>query len=149
MDIYPQGLFGVLMSLRRYRLPVIIAENGICTADDELRWKYIRRHLQAVRRAMEQGVPMEGYLYWSLLDNFEWDKGFTPRFGLIDVDYTTFRRTVRESARKTERVCETGSWNDREADGEAYNSSGSILSLFHHARVGGAMGKAGRVLFPR
>lgn len=107
-DIYPEGLFSVLMRLKKYRLPVIIAENGMCTADDELRWEYIRQHLQVVRRAMEQGVPVEGYLYWSLLDNFEWDKGFTPRFGLIDVDYTTFQRTVRESARKYGRVCETG-----------------------------------------
>ena len=57
---------------------------------------------------MEAGVNVTGYLYWSLMDNFEWDKGFGPRFGLIDIDYTTHKRTIRESARKFAQVCKTG-----------------------------------------
>jgi len=107
-DIYPQGLCDLLISLKRYKLPVFILENGICTDDDEQRWNYIRDHLQAVHRAMEAGCPVIGYLYWSLLDNFEWDKGFRPRFGLIDVDYTTCARSVRPSARRFAEVCKTG-----------------------------------------
>ena len=107
-DIYPQGLSDVLLKLKKYKLPVIITENGICTMDDNLRWEYISAHLKSVHLAMENGVDIKGYLYWSLLDNFEWDKGFGPRFGLIDVDYATSRRTVRDSAKKFAEVCKTG-----------------------------------------
>lgn len=107
-DIYPEGLCQVLVKLKRYGLPVMITENGICTADDAQRWKFIAAHLHQVALAMDQGVNVTGYLYWSLLDNFEWDKGFGPRFGLVEVDYRTFQRTVRPSAVQFSRVCETG-----------------------------------------
>lgn len=107
-DIYPEGLYQVLLKLKKYKLPVIITENGICTPDDNLRWEFIRDHLKNIHQAIQEGMPVTGYLYWSLLDNFEWDKGFAPRFGLIDVDYNTQKRMVRESARKFGRVCETG-----------------------------------------
>ncbi len=107
-DIYPEGLRDLLLELKKFGLPVIITENGICTPEDPLRWEYLRSHLKSIHRAMEEGVPVKGYLYWSLLDNFEWDKGFGPRFGLIDVDYGTQQRTVRESARKFSSVCKTG-----------------------------------------
>lgn len=107
-DIYPKGLYEVLMGLKKYNLPVMITENGICTANDALRWKYIYEHLKNMHRAMKKGVKVIGYLYWSLLDNFEWDKGFTPRFGLIDVNYSTYKRTVRKSAKKFAQVCKTG-----------------------------------------
>jgi len=107
-DIYPQGLYHLLLGLREFRRPIMITENGICTSDDNLRWNYIRDHLSSVHRAMKKGVNVLGYLYWSLLDNFEWDKGFAPRFGLIDVNYKTFKRTVRNSAKKFAVVCQTG-----------------------------------------
>jgi len=107
-DIYPQGLAQVLLNLKKYHLPVIIAENGICTADDHERWEFIQSHLGQVHLAMEQGVNVTGYLYWSLMDNFEWAYGFTPRFGLINIDYKTQQRTVRESAEKFAQVCKTG-----------------------------------------
>ena len=107
-DIYPEGLCEVLIKLKRYGLPVMVTENGICTADDGQRWEFLSQHLENIHRAMEQGVSVSGYLYWSLLDNFEWDKGFAPRFGLIDVDYQTYERRVRSSARKFARVCQTG-----------------------------------------
>lgn len=108
-DIYPQGLYQVLTELKTYGVPVIISENGICTADDEQRWRFIKSHLQSVHRAIETGVPVAGYLYWSLLDNFEWAEGFKPRFGLIEIDYKTQARTVRESAKRYAEVCRTGS----------------------------------------
>ncbi|MBF0569751.1 MAG: glycoside hydrolase family 1 protein [Candidatus Omnitrophica bacterium] len=107
-DIYPEGLGQVLVKLKRYDLPVMITENGICTSDDDLRWEFLSAHLRSIRLAMDQGVKVTGYLYWSLLDNFEWDKGFGPRFGLIDVDYKTYQRTVRPSAVKFAEVCKTG-----------------------------------------
>jgi beta-glucosidase len=107
-DIYPQGLYDLLIKLKKYDLPLFILENGIATEDDSQRWGYIEGHLQSVARAMEEGVRMLGYIHWSLLDNFEWDKGFGPRFGLVHVDYGTFQRTIKESARKFAEVCRTG-----------------------------------------
>lgn len=107
-DIYPEGLYDMLLELKKYALPIMITENGICTPDDNLRWEYVREHLKNIHRAMEEGVGVKGYFYWSLMDNFEWDKGFGPRFGLIDIDYHTYQRTVRESAKKYAQVCKTG-----------------------------------------
>lgn len=107
-DIYPKGLYDVLMSLKKYNLPVMITENGICTKDDGQRWKYIYDHLKFIHKAMADGVKVTGYLYWSLMDNFEWDKGFTPRFGLVDINYKTYKRSVRKSAKKFAEVCESG-----------------------------------------
>ena len=107
-DIYPQGLHNLLLRLKKYNLPVFILENGICTEDDNQRWDYILQHLKNIHRAMDEGVGILGYIYWSLIDNFEWDQGFAPRFGLIDVDYRNYKRTIRESARKFAEVCKTG-----------------------------------------
>lgn len=103
-EIYPQGLFDLLGDLKKYKLPVFVLENGICTENDNLRWDYIREHLKQIRKAMDKGVEVTGYLYWSLMDNFEWDKGFVPRFGLCEVDYSDFRRSPRESAKKFAKV---------------------------------------------
>ena len=107
-DIYPEGLLQVLLKLKRYDVPVMITENGICTLDDNLRWEFLSDHLKSIHLAIEQGVPLIGYLHWSLLDNFEWDKGFKPRFGLIEVDYKTHQRTVKDSAKKLAEICRTG-----------------------------------------
>ena len=101
-------MYDLLIKLKKYKLPVMITENGICTLDDTQRWEYIVEHLKSIHRAMEKGASVTGYLYWALLDNFEWDKGFGPRFGLIDMDYKTQQRTVRESAVKFSEVCKTG-----------------------------------------
>ncbi len=107
-DIYPEGICQVLVKLKQYGLPVMVTENGICTTNDAQRWEFIAAHLRQIALAMGQGVNVTGYLHWSLLDNFEWDKGFGPRFGLIDVDYRTFQRTPRPSAVKFADVCKTG-----------------------------------------
>ncbi|OQA57787.1 MAG: Beta-glucosidase A [Candidatus Omnitrophica bacterium ADurb.Bin277] len=107
-DIYPEGLYDILYRLAKYRLPVLIAENGICTNDDRERWEFLREHLKSVHRAMEDGLEVIGYLHWSLMDNFEWDKGFAPRFGLVEIDYGTQTRKIRESAKRYAEVCETG-----------------------------------------
>ncbi|MCX7927347.1 MAG: glycoside hydrolase family 1 protein [Candidatus Omnitrophica bacterium] len=107
-EIYPQGLLNILLSLKRYNLPIIILENGICTLDDRQRWRYIYNHLKQVSEAIKRAVPVKGYLYWSLIDNFEWDYGFEPRFGLCAVDYSSYQRTIRESAYAYARICKTG-----------------------------------------
>ena len=111
-DIFPEGLYELLARLKVYRLPVFILENGICTGDDALRWEFIRGHLKCLAQAMEQGVKVLGYIYWSLLDNFEWDKGFAPRFGLIEVDYGNYQRKARKSAVRFSRVCANGILED-------------------------------------
>lgn len=107
-DIYPHGLSEILLSLRKYALPVLILENGIATVDDRERAGFIKSHLEAAAGAIKAGVDLKGYFYWSLLDNFEWDKGFAPRFGLVEVDYATQERRARESASWFSRVCRTG-----------------------------------------
>ena len=107
-DIYPEGLYNLLLGFKRYALPLLILENGVSTDDDFLRWDFILQHLKSIHSAMGQGVRVLGYVYWSLLDNFEWDKGFGPRFGLVEVDYSNYKRTPRESARKFAGVCRTG-----------------------------------------
>jgi len=108
-EIYPPGIREIMLRIKKYGLPVIITENGVCTDDDNLRWFYIREHLKELAGAIQNGVNLRGYFYWSLLDNFEWHEGFTPRFGLIEVDYKDFRRHIRESARKFAEVCGTNS----------------------------------------
>ncbi len=107
-DIYPDGLYQLLLKLKKYNLPVIITENGVCTGDDKARWDFIAEHLKSVYRAIQEGVKITGYLYWSLTDNFEWDKGFSPRFGLMNIDYKTYARGIRDSAKKFSDVCKTG-----------------------------------------
>ena len=107
-DIYPQGLYKLLISLKKYNLEILITENGICTQDDALRWDYIREHLEELHRAIGQGVKLIGYIYWSLIDNFEWDKGFVPRFGLVDVNYQNYQRTIKPSAKKLAEVFKSG-----------------------------------------
>ena len=107
-DIYPQGLYNLLISLKKYNLPILITENGICTEDDNLKWDYIREHLEQLYKSIEEGVNVLGYIYWSLIDNFEWDKGFAPRFGLVHVDYENQKRTIRTSAKKLAEVFKSG-----------------------------------------
>jgi beta-glucosidase len=107
-EVYPQGILNILRVLRHFGLPVVITENGICTGNDGRRWDFIRTHLEKVHEAIAEGVDVRGYCYWSLLDNFEWDKGFKPRFGIVEVDFRTQERRVRESARLYAGVCENG-----------------------------------------
>ena len=79
--------------------PILVTENGIDTADDAVRQRFIPPAIASVRAAARDGVPVLGYIHWSLLDNFEWLSGYGPKFGLVAVDRTTFRRTVKPSAR--------------------------------------------------
>ena len=78
-----------------------IVFNGIADAEDSRRGRFIESHLRAISHALAEGIDVRGYLYWSLLDNFEWDKGFWPRFGLVEIDYKTLERKIRPSAQNT------------------------------------------------
>ncbi len=97
-EIYPEGIYYVLKDLKRYNKPIYITENGVADAKDKKREKFIKEHLRYVYKAIQEGVDVRGYFYWSLLDNFECDKGFWPRFGLVEVDYKTGERKIRPSA---------------------------------------------------
>jgi beta-glucosidase len=106
-EIYPDGLERLLIANHtRYRLPPIyIHENGLACADqlidsgvdDRQRIEYVRSHLAAVARAKKAGADIRGYFYWSLMDNYEWDSGYSKRFGMVYVDYATQRRIVKRS----------------------------------------------------
>jgi len=107
-EIYPLALTQHLVRLSREYLPptMYITENGMANADtlvdgrvqDTARIEYLRRHLHAVARAIELGADVAGYFYWSLLDNFEWDSGYSKRFGLYHVNYASQVRTAKDSA---------------------------------------------------
>jgi beta-glucosidase/6-phospho-beta-glucosidase/beta-galactosidase len=98
-ELFPDAIYYVLKGLRKFNKPVYITENGLADMKDNYREWFIINTLRAVNRAIQDGVDVRGYLHWSLLDNFEWDKGFWPRFGLIEVDYQSQQRTIRPSAR--------------------------------------------------
>ncbi len=98
-EYYPESIFQAIMELTPYDKPIYITENGIADASDMLRQDFIPRTLAAVHHAMEEGADVRGFFYWSLLDNFEWDKGYWLRFGLVSVDRKTHDRTIRPSAR--------------------------------------------------
>jgi len=108
-ELYPEGIYPVLKELACYDKPIYITENGLADINDTHREWYIRETSKHVRRAIEDGVDVRGYFHWSLLDNFEWDKGFWPRFGLVEVDYTTMKRTVRKSAEGYKTIIENAS----------------------------------------
>lgn len=80
-------------------LPVLVTESGIGTEDDTERIAYLDAALRGVHGCIADGVEVRGYFVWSLLDNFEWNLGFGPKFGLHSVDRTTFERTAKPSAR--------------------------------------------------
>jgi beta-glucosidase len=107
-EVYPEGLSQLLVRMHNdYSVPPLyVTENGGAFKDqmvegrvhDADRTDYIARHINAVAHAMSQGVRMEGYMVWSLLDNFEWASGYAKRFGIVHVDYATQKRTLKDSA---------------------------------------------------
>jgi beta-glucosidase len=83
---------------RKYKLPIFITENGLADSNEDNRKQWLAATLAAMHRASAEGVPIIGYIHWSLLDNFEWASGKWPKFGLVEVDYKTYKRQVRPSA---------------------------------------------------
>ena len=118
-EVYPRGLTDVLewVADRYGNPPIYITENGAAFYDpptapesgieDPLRVAYLRGHLRAAHAALERGVDLRGYFAWSLLDNFEWAHGYSRRFGIVHVDYTTQQRTPKASARFYSKVIAT------------------------------------------
>ena len=96
----PEGLYPLLLSAwGRYKKPIFVTENGLADAKDEYRRWWLEETIVAMERALSEGVDLRGYFHWSLLDNFEWKYGWWPQFGLVHVDRTTMKRTVRPSAK--------------------------------------------------
>jgi beta-glucosidase len=108
-EVFPQGLTDVLVWVtERYgKIPLYVTENGSAFYDppiaengrieDPLRISYLIKHLHAVLDAADRGADMRGYFAWSLLDNYEWNAGYSKRFGIVHVDYTTQQRTIKDS----------------------------------------------------
>lgn len=113
--VIPDGLRELLLRVQRDYSPppIYITENGAAfsdqvinaSVDDPRRIAYLEGHLQAVHEAITEGLPVKGYFVWSLMDNFEWDLGYDPRFGIVYVDYETQQRIPKASARWYRRVC--------------------------------------------
>lgn len=106
-EIYPEGLYHILKKYSQYKgiRNIIVTENGTCVPDeiengrvhDQRRIDYFKDHLAAVLKAKNHGVNVTGYFVWSPTDNFEWNKGFRTRFGLVYIDFKTLQRTMKDS----------------------------------------------------
>jgi beta-glucosidase len=103
----PTGLFDTIKwATRTYpNLPIIITENGVEDADDHMRPRYIAQHIHQMWRAVNFNWPVKGYFHWSLVDNFEWERGWTQRFGLWGLDVETQKRIKRPSADFYAEIC--------------------------------------------
>ena len=105
----PEGLYRSLKWAQRFRLPIYITENGIEDCADSLRPTYIVEHIYQIWRAIKLGIPILGYFYWSLTDNFEWERGWNQGFGLWGLDQDTQERFWRPSVDVYARICRTNS----------------------------------------
>ena len=106
--VVPECLYwGPRFYWERYRLPIVITENGMTSNDwvcldgrvhDSRRIDFLARHLRAYRKAGQDGADIRGYFCWSFMDNFEWSAGYRERYGLVYVDYETLQRVPKDSA---------------------------------------------------
>ena len=99
-EVYPEGLYRVVTKAHQMfpKLPLFISENGIADKTDKKRIPFIKDHLYYVYKLLQKNVPIVGYCYWTLIDNFEWAHGYRPRFGLYELDLKTLKRSPRPSA---------------------------------------------------
>ena len=97
-EYYPEGLKeNIKRYWKKYKLPIVVTENGICTDDCEQRISAIKDYLKQVHECIEEGVDVRGYFHWSTIDNFEWNLGPTYRFGLVHVDFESGKRSIKKS----------------------------------------------------
>jgi beta-glucosidase len=107
-EVYPSGLFRGIKENMKYKKPIYITENGLPDIEDKIRPSFILRHLREVWRAISFNFPVMGYYHWSLVDNFEWERGWTQRFGLIEMDPESQERRLRPSAELYSEICKSG-----------------------------------------
>ena len=99
-EVYPAALgHTVRLAAAHAGVPVVVTENGMATHDDSARIAYTESALRGLVRCIDDGIDVRGYIHWTLLDNFEWNAGFSKTFGLVAFDHDTFERTVKPSAR--------------------------------------------------
>ncbi|WP_030539460.1 glycoside hydrolase family 1 protein [Sphingobium sp. DC-2] len=99
-EYYPAAIGNIVRyAASQVKVPIYVTENGISTDDDAQRIAYINGALAGLKSAMDEGADVRGYFHWTLLDNWEWNEGFHQRFGLVDVDRTNFKRTIKPSGR--------------------------------------------------
>jgi beta-glucosidase len=103
----PEGFWQALRWARRFRLPIVISENGIDDSTDRVRPRYLASHLRQLWRAVNFNWNVRGYLHWTLVDNFEWERGWSQRFGLWALDPVTQARTRRPSADLYAKICKS------------------------------------------
>ena len=103
-EFYPQALEHVIRRVNREfekagkkDMPIMVTENGVATDNDDRRITFIEAATKGAAECISDGIPVIGYCHWSLMDNFEWQKGFSMKFGLISVDRTTMKRIPKES----------------------------------------------------
>jgi beta-glucosidase len=106
-EVFPKGLYKVLKKFKEYKgiRDIIITETGICLDDrmedgqvnDQTRIEYFKELLRYTQKAIQKGIPVKGFFIWSLTDNFEWSEGYTPRFGLVYINYSNLKRTMKDS----------------------------------------------------
>jgi beta-glucosidase len=101
----PEDMFRALEWSRSFGLPILITENGVEDSTDRLRPRYLVQHLHQVWRAVNFNFPIKGYFHWSLVDNFEWERGWSQRFGLWELDVQTQQRRKRPSADLYAEIC--------------------------------------------
>ena len=106
-DIYPAGIRSVVLeNYQEYKKPIYILENGIADATDSKRTIYMVSHLKELSKAInDDSLPVKGYYHWSLIDNYEWARGFSMKFGLYAVNYETKKRMMRKSAKVYTKIC--------------------------------------------
>jgi len=102
----PEGLFDAIKWGLKFKLPMMITENGLDDAHDRLRPRYLAQHIHQLWRAVNFNYPVKGYFHWTLVDNFEWDRGWTQRFGLWALDNDTQARIKRPSADLYTDICQ-------------------------------------------
>ena len=108
-EYYPQALDGAIrLAARKAAKPIYVTESGIAASDDTRRMAWLDASVAEVRKCLAQGIDVKGYIYWSLLDNFEWTQGYGQQFGLVSVAPRTFARTPKPSARHFARII--GEW---------------------------------------
>ena len=105
----PQGMFAAIKWGMKFKLPIYITENGVDDAGDKLRPRYLIQHLHQIWRAVNFNNPVKGYFHWSLVDNFEWERGWSQRFGLWELDLETQSRRKRPSASLYAEICRQNS----------------------------------------
>jgi beta-glucosidase len=99
-EFWPEALEATIRQASAVaKVPVIVTENGIGTDKDDRRVDYVRRALNGVARCIKDGIDVRGYCYWSLLDNYEWNSGYRPTFGIVAVDRKTQTRAEKPSAK--------------------------------------------------